>query len=286
MALPPASRSVVITGVSTGIGLGTAKALSARGYRVFGSVRKQEDADRVRAELGAGFVPLIFDVTDAAAVAKARQLVETELGGAGLGGLINNSGIALGGPLLHQPLDEVRRTFEVNVLGLLAVTREFAPLLGASEHPKTLPGRIVNISSIGGKIAAPFIGAYVASKHAVEGLSVSLRRELLFYGIDVIVVGPGAVNTPIWDKSTDIAPYEKTPYFPSLSRFTAYFVAQGRKGYGAEVFGEKIARIFETRRPKVRYTVLKNYFSGWLLPRLLPARAVDRALGKATGLLK
>lgn len=286
MPLQPASKSVVITGVSTGIGWGTAKALVAQGWRVFGSVRKQADAERVRSELGANFTPLLFDVTDGPAIARAVQVVEKELGHQGLGGLINNSGIALGGPLLHQPLDEIRNTLEVNVLGLLAVTRAFAPLLGASEHPKSLPGRIVNISSVGGKLAAPFIGAYVASKHAVEGLSGSLRRELLLYGIDVIVVGPGAVNTPIWDKSTDTAPYQKTPYFAALSRFTSYFVAQGRQGYDSDVFGEKIARIFLTPHPKVRYSVLKNCFSGWLLPRLLPARAVDRAIGKNTGLLK
>jgi NAD(P)-dependent dehydrogenase (short-subunit alcohol dehydrogenase family) len=286
MPLQPASKSVVITGVSTGIGWGTAKALVAQGWRVFGSVRKQADADRVRSELGANFTPLLFDVTDEPAIARAVQIVEKELGDQGLGGLINNSGIALGGPLLHQPLDEIRKTLEVNVVGLLAVTRAFAPLLGASEHPKSLPGRIINMSSVGGKLAAPFIGAYVASKHAVEGLSASLRRELLLYGIDVIVVGPGAVNTPIWDKSTDIAPYEKTPFFAALSRFTAYFVSQGRQGYSSDVFGEKIARIFLTPHPKVRYSVLKNYFSGWLLPRLLPARAVDRAIGKNTGLLK
>jgi NAD(P)-dependent dehydrogenase (short-subunit alcohol dehydrogenase family) len=286
MALKPASRSVVITGVSTGIGLGTARALITRGYRVFGSVRKKDDADRVSAELGANFVPLIFDVTDNAAIAAARGQVEAALGDEGLGGLINNSGIASGGPLLYQSDEEFRRHFEINVFGLLAVTREFAPLLGASDHPKSLPGRIVNISSVAGQIAPPFLGAYVASKHAVEGLSASLRRELLLYGIDVIVVGPGAVNTPIWDKSTDTSPYQKTPFFDALQRFTAYFVAQGRKGFGVEEFGEKIATIFVTPKPKVRYALLKNYVSGWVLPRLLPARAVDQAIGKTTGLLK
>ncbi len=287
MPSPPPSKSAVITGVSSGIGWGTAKALIARGYRVFGSVRKPADADHVRAELGENFTPLLFDVTDGPAIVRARQLVEKELAGAGLACLVNNSGIGIGGPALEQPLEEFKRHFEVNVFGLLAVTREFAPLLGAQPSPPGPPGRIVNISSVAGKLAPPFMGAYVASKHAVEGLSAVLRRELQLYGIDVIVVGPGAVNTPIWDKAeADSSPYRASPYFEALERFSRLFISGGRQGFGVEEFGAKIADIIETPNPKVRYALVKNFFGGWLLPRLLPPRVVDRAMGKATGLLR
>ena len=286
--MPPqvASRSVVITGVSTGIGWGTAKALSARGYRVFGSVRKKEDGERVARELGSGFAPLVFDVTDPTAIAAARRQVQMALGNECLGGLINNSGIGVGGPLLHQSPEVFRQHFDVNLFGLLAVTREFAPLLGATELPLSLPGRIVNISSVAGKLAVPFMGAYVASKHAVEGLSQVLRRELLLYGIDVIIIGPGAVNTPIWDKGTDPEPYRGSAYFKSLVGFVDYFVKEGRKGFAPEEFGEKIAAIFETRKPKTRYALVPHKFSGWVMPRLLPDRTLDRNIGKKTGLLK
>jgi len=286
--MPPQlpSRSVVITGVSTGIGWATAKALVARGYRVFGSVRKNEDGERLTREFGANFVPLVFDVTDSAAITAARQQVQKALGTEGLGGLINNSGVAAGGPLLLQDPALFRRNFEVNVFGLLAVTREFAPLLGATEYPQSLPGRILNISSVAGKLAVPFMGGYVSSKHAVEGLSHVLRRELLLYGIDVIIVGPGAVNTPIWDKGDDIGPYRNTPYFKPLAGFLAYFVKEGKKGFPPEEFGEKIATIFEAEKPKTRYALVPHKFAGWVLPRWLPDRTLDKLIGKQTGLLK
>ncbi len=280
------SRSVLVTGVSTGIGLSVARALTKRGYRVFGSVRSREDADRVSADLGPGLIAIVFDVTDPAAIARARATVESQLNGEGLAGLVNNSGIGIGGPLQHQPLEVFRSHFEVNVFGLLQVTREFLPLLGACEAPKSAPGRILNISSVAGKLAVPFLGGYVASKHAVEGLSQVLRRELLLFGIDVIVIGPGAVNTPIWDKGNDTSPYAATPYGKILARFNEYFTAQGKKGFAPDVFGEKIADILETPKPRTRYALVPQKFGNWTIPRLLPDRTLDRIIGKGTGLLK
>ncbi len=208
--------SVVITGVSTGIGRGTAEVLIKKGFRVFGSLRKREDAEKARAELGPQFTPLIFDITNEGAVKEAARVVSDALGGETLEGLVNNAGVALPAPLVYQPIAEFREQIEVNLIGPLIVTQAFVGLLGKDRSRKGPPGRIVNVSSIGGKIAGPFIGAYHASKFGLEGLSDSLRRELMLFGIDVIVVGPGGVRTAIWQKAkeTDLSAYAKTEYGP------------------------------------------------------------------------
>jgi NAD(P)-dependent dehydrogenase (short-subunit alcohol dehydrogenase family) len=276
-------RSVVITGASSGIGLGTTRVLVARGAHVFGSVRRAEDADRLRREFGERVTPLRFDVVDQDAIGAAAQEVRTHLRGRTLWGLVNNAGIAIGGPLLHQPLEEMRRQLEVNVLGAIAVTQAFVPLLGADRSLHGAPGRVVNVSSVAGKIGGPFLGAYVASKHALEGVSESLRRELLLYGIDVIVVGPGHVATPIWDKAeqADASRYAATEYADSLGRFRQRFIARGRRGFPPERIGEVIWRALSARRPRPRYAVVPGGLLNWTLPRLLPARVVDRLIGAA-----
>ena len=178
-------RSVVVTGTSTGIGRGIAKVLTARGFRVFGGVRKKTDAERLSAELGSRFVPLLFDVTDEAAVHTAAAEVRAALGGEMLAGLVNNAGIAVAGPLLKLPIDKFRWQIDVNLVGAVIVIQAFAPLLGIDRQLKGKPGRIVNISSVGGRVATPFLAPYHASKFGVEGLSESLRRELLCYEIDL-----------------------------------------------------------------------------------------------------
>jgi NAD(P)-dependent dehydrogenase (short-subunit alcohol dehydrogenase family) len=193
-------KHVVITGSSSGIGRAAVQDLVAHGYHVFGSVRRQADATELQSQLGQNFTPLLFDVTDEAAVQAAADKVSDLLNGQGLSGLVNNAGIGGGGPLMHQPLTEVQRMFEINVLGALRVTQAFLPLLGARFPQLHPPGRLVNISSIAGRIALPFLGAYAGSKHALEALSDSLRRELALYGIDVIVIEPGSVKTPIWER--------------------------------------------------------------------------------------
>jgi NAD(P)-dependent dehydrogenase (short-subunit alcohol dehydrogenase family) len=280
------SLCVFITGVSSGIGLGTAKAFLAHGYQVFGSVRKKQDADRLAATLGREFQPFLFDVTDATAIARAAETVSSELKGKGLGGLINNAGIGIGGPLMYQPLSEIRAHFDVNVVGLVAVTQAFLPLLGARADHSSSPGKIINISSIGGKLAVPFLGAYSGSKFAVEGVSHTLRRELLLYGIDVIVIGPGAVATPIWDKSGDTSVYKQTDYFKSLNGFKDYFIAEGKKGFSIDEFGEKVFHIFEVRKPKTRYALVPHAFRNWTLPRLMPDRVTDRIIARRLGFIK
>jgi NAD(P)-dependent dehydrogenase (short-subunit alcohol dehydrogenase family) len=282
-----ANRSVVVTGASTGIGWGTVKVLVARGFEVFGSVRKQSDADRLANEFGSAFIPLLMDVTDHAAVARAAEQVGARLGHRRLAGLVNNAGIAVPGPLLHLPLEEYRRQLEVNLIAPLGVIQAFAPLLGTDRGREGAPGRIVNISSVGGKVGLPFLGAYVASKHALEGMSESLRRELMLYGIDVIVIGPGAVATAIWDKAEggEYGPYRTTDYGAILDRFAEYFIAEGRKGLAPEAVGEVVHQALTAAKPKVRYAVVGKKLQDWTLPRLLPKRMVDRLIARQTGIL-
>lgn len=191
-------KSVVITGVSTGIGRATATVLAGQGFHIFGSVRKAQDAQPLQVALGERFTPLLFDVTDEAAVYAAAKTVREKLGGQTLAGLVNNAGIAVGGPLTHLPIADYRKQIEVNLVGPMIVTQAFLPLLGTDKALQGVRGRIVNLTSVGGKIAAPFVGPYSASKFGLEGLSESLRRELMFYGIDVIMVAPRSRQSPTY----------------------------------------------------------------------------------------
>src|SRR6266404_1220963 len=235
-------QSVVITGTSTGIGWGTAKVLLDRGFRVFGSVRKQEDADRLKEEFGANFTPLLFDVTDEARVLAAARDVRAELEGETLAGLVNNAGIAVAGPVLELSADEFRRQMDVNVIGPIIATQAFGPLLGADPSLHGPKGRIVMISSVAGKNGNPLMSAYSASKFAIEGLSESLRREMMLFGIDVIIIAPGAVKTPIWSKAEeiDISAYKNSPLLLALERIGKFLRQLGESGWPAEKIGELI----------------------------------------------
>jgi NAD(P)-dependent dehydrogenase (short-subunit alcohol dehydrogenase family) len=277
--------AVVVTGVSTGIGWGAAKVLTKRGLRVFGSVRKPADGERLKAELGAGFTPLLFDITDEAAVKTGAAQVRAALNGHTLKGLVNNAGVAVAGPLLLLPIDEFRRQIEVNLTGQVIVTQAFAPLLGADRTLDGPPGRIVNISSIGGKNGSPFMAPYNASKFALEGLSESLRRELMLFGIEVIVIAPGAVATPIWSKAeeVDVSAWTGTAYGPALERIRQFMLSSGPQGLKPEALGRAIARALTTRRPKVRYTVTPNPVQTFLAANL-PRRTVDRIIARRLGL--
>jgi NAD(P)-dependent dehydrogenase (short-subunit alcohol dehydrogenase family) len=278
-------KSVVVTGSSTGIGWGAAKVLIEKGFRVFGSVRKPADGERLTRELGSNFVPLLFDVTDTAAVAAAAETVATALGGETLAGLVNNAGIAIAGPLLYLKLDEFRQQLEVNVTGQLIVTQAFAPLLGVDRSRTGAPGRIVMISSVGGKNANPFLGPYCASKFALEGMAESLRRELMLFGIDVIVVAPGAVATPIWDKAeqVDATQYANTPYVSQLDRVRTYMISNGPKGLKPEQLGQLIWTALTTANPKTRYTATPEPFQNFLV-NFLPKRMVDNMVAGRLGL--
>ena len=277
-------KSVVITGASTGIGRACAKALLDAGFRVFGSVRKADDARRLTSELGPAFAPLVFDVTDEAAVAAAARQVEAALNGEMLAGLVNNAGIAIMGPLTHLKLDDFRRQIEVNLVGPLIAVQAFAPLLGVDRRRKGPPGRIVMMSSVGGRIAYPFAGAYHASKFGLEGLSESLRRELMLFGIDVIVIAPGAVATPIWGKSDGVeAEFAGTPYAEALARVRRFSASADENGLPPERIAEAVKTALTAARPSARITVTRNPVMNVLL-RVLPKRFVDQQMAQRLGL--
>jgi NAD(P)-dependent dehydrogenase (short-subunit alcohol dehydrogenase family) len=279
-------RSVVITGASTGIGWACAKLLLHKGFHVFGSVRKPADAERLTSEFGKNFTPLVFDVTDEAAVLAAGREVRAALNGETLAGLVNNAGIAVAGPVLELSADEFRRQMDVNVIGPIVTTQAFGPLLGADPALKGRRGRIVMISSLAGRNGNPLLSAYSASKHALEGLAESLRREMMLFGIDVVIVAPGAVKTPIWAKAeeVDISPYQNSPFFPALQKIRAYMLQIGKSGLPAENIAACVFEALTTARPKVRYQIAPDVMRE-LVGAILPKRAVDRIIAKRLGLI-
>jgi NAD(P)-dependent dehydrogenase (short-subunit alcohol dehydrogenase family) len=279
-------RSVVITGASTGIGWATAKLLLDRGFRVFGSVRRPADADRLKTEFGANFIPLRFDVTDEAAVLAAAREVRAVLAGETLAGLVNNAGIAVAGPVLELSADEFRRQMEVNFIGPIIATQAFGPLLGSDPSLKGPRGKIVMISSVAGKNGNPLSSAYSASKHAIEGLSESLRREMMLFGIDVIIIAPGAVKTPIWSKAdeVDISAYKNSPYFPAMERLRKFLLHLGEIGLPPERIAARVADVLTSANPRVRYEITPDPMQH-LIRALLPKRVVDRIIAKRLGLL-
>ncbi|MEL6830426.1 MAG: SDR family NAD(P)-dependent oxidoreductase [Pseudomonadota bacterium] len=270
-------RSVVITGASTGIGRATAEHLAGKSWRVFAGVRKLEDGDPLK-HAHDNIHPILLDVTQPDQVEAAVLTVSKTLQGETLGGLVNNAGIANMGPLAVQPLDQFQAHFDVNVFGLLRATQAFVPLLGMDQHRTGAPGRIVNITSVGGKLASPFLGAYTATKHAVESMTDSLRRELVIFGIDAIAVGPGAVKTPIWDKAEKKNhgnPYGNTAWAEAIDIFSDTMLKGGRDGLPAEHIANVIETALTTDSPKARYAPVPDKLTNFTLPMLLPKRMVD-----------
>jgi NAD(P)-dependent dehydrogenase (short-subunit alcohol dehydrogenase family) len=278
--------SVVITGVSSGIGYATAKLLAERGFQVFGSVRSEVDAERTSRDFGANYCALNFDVTDEQAVRKAAEIVRSKIGQTRLFALINNAGIEMAGPLAYLPLERFRLQLEVNLIGVLAVTQAFLPLLGTDPERVGNPGKVINISSVLGRLAVPFVGAYCASKFGLEGFSDSLRREMLLFGIDVIVVEPGAVVTPIWEKAEGkvLHDFPDTPYQRPLTKFVETALKSEREGFPASRVAELIARILSAKKPKARYMLVPKHFVEYTIPRLLPTRMLDYLMGKYLGI--
>jgi NAD(P)-dependent dehydrogenase (short-subunit alcohol dehydrogenase family) len=283
------SKDVVVTGVSTGIGWGSTKVLVSKGFRVFGSVRKPADADRLQREFGNAFVPLMMDITDGDAVHQAAQKVDSMIGDRNLVGLVNNAGAVVSGPLLYLRPSEYRRQLEVNMISPLVVIQAFAPLLGTDKKRQGPIGRILNISSTVAKVAIPLIGAYSSSKAGLEGMSDALRRELMLFGIDVVIIEPGTVNTAMYDKGEkeDLSEFKRTEYWEAVQNFQKFIVAEARNnGLSPERLGEAVHVALSTAKPKARYAVVPQRFKNWTLPRLLPVRMLDAAVAKQMGLKK
>jgi NAD(P)-dependent dehydrogenase (short-subunit alcohol dehydrogenase family) len=282
-------KNVVVTGVSTGIGWATTRVLLSKGFRVFGSVRKQADADRLQREFGSGFVPLMMDIRDAEAVHRAARKVGSMIGDRNLVGLVNNAGIVVSGPLLYLRASEYREQLEVNLISPLVVIQAFASLLGTDKKRQGPAGRIVNISSTGAKVAIPLIGAYSASKCGLEGMSDALRQELMVFGIDVVIIEPGTVNTAMYDKGEkeDLSEFKDTEYWEAVQGFQKFIVTEARtNGLSPERLGEAVHVALSAKKPKTRYAVVPQRFKNWTVPRLLPVRMLDAHLAKLLGLTK
>lgn len=273
--------AVVVTGASSGIGEACARRLAREGFHVFAGVRKAEDGERL-ARAVPGVTPLILDVTDADSIARAAETVEAQTGGRGLAGLVNNAGVAVPAPIEHQPIDDFRRQVEVNLIGQVAVTQAFLPQLRGAR------GRIVNMSSIGGKVAVPLLAAYAASKFGLEGFSDSLRRELRPWGIHVAVIEPGTIATPIWDKGivsgdeleAGLSEQAKRDYGPLIATVRTASERGARTGLPPDAVAKDVAHALTSPRPKTRYLVGREAKSRALAARLLGDRFIDRAVAR------
>ncbi len=268
-------RAVVVTGASSGLGKACAEGLAAAGFRVFAGVRKPTGD-----QLPPGVEQLILDVTDQASIAAAEDVVRDQVGDQGLYGLVNNAGICVSAPLEILPLDDLRQQLETSVVGQVATTQAFLPLL------RDAGGRVVNITSGLGNVAIPYLGAYAAAMWAKEAFSDALRRELAPSGVQVSVVQPGAILTPIWDKVSgtgtrvlDAAPEPlQELYRATFVRFMARNEESARTSKTTPAdFTQVVLRALVARRPRSRYTVGRDAGMGRLLTRLLPDSALDRA---------
>lgn len=270
--------AVVVSGASTGIGAACALHLDGLGFRVFAGVRKPGDGEALSRRASPRLVPLALDVTDPASIASATDAVARTVGPAGLYGLVNNAGIVVAGPLELLPPAELRRLFEVNVIGQVAVTQAFLPLLRRAR------GRIVNMSSISGRMATPLLGPYAASKFALEALTDALRLELQPWGITVSLVEPGAVATPIWEKSrvagqelAKAVPPEGWELYATAIAAVQRAAAQAARGaIPAEVVARAVAHALTAEKPKTRYLVGRDARVRAAFAALLPDRLRDR----------
>jgi len=281
---PP--RNVLITGASTGIGAACTRMLAARGWRVFAGVRKAADGEALTAGAAGLIIPVILDVTNREQIKTVVQEVASQCGPAGLQGVVNNAGIALAGPLEFMPLEAFQKQFEVNVLGLIAVTQAVMALIRASR------GRIVLTGSNSGFMCEPFLAGYGATKHALEAIADSLRIELRPWGIDVALIEPGAIKTPIWSKSREAAERLFDGMPPECEKLYAAPITALRKmvdkvpsmAIPPERVAKAVTHALEARRPRTRYPVGLDSILGSLLVRVVPDRLRDWLIRKFMGI--
>lgn len=249
--------AVLITGASSGMGKATSLRLAQAGFTVYAAVRKQRDADALKASRVPRLVPILLDVTKAETISAAFLAIRDDAGSAGLAGLVNNAGIAVTGPIELVPLDELRRQFEVNVFGQVAVTQAFLPLIRLAR------GRIVNVGSVGARFALPFGGGLNASKAAFESISDSLRMELRPWGIHVVLVSPGSIRTAAEDKLLQdsqaaiaaFPPDGQAHYADAYRSFVQSLLRLESHGVGPEVVAETVYRALTSPAPRRRYPV-------------------------------
>jgi NAD(P)-dependent dehydrogenase (short-subunit alcohol dehydrogenase family) len=282
-----ANGAVVVTGASTGIGRATALRLDRLGFQVYAGVRKDADGKALKSKAKGSLTPVRLDVTDDSSIAAAAETVAKALGAErGLAGLVNNAGIAMPGPIEFLPLEDLRKQLEVNVIGQVAVTQAFLPLLRKGF------GRIVNIGSIGGRMATPFQGAYNASKFAMEALTDSLRMELKPWGLHVSIVEPGNIDTPIWEKGLSQADVllEKLPhqarelYDPAVDAAKAAAQKSAQSGIPPSAVAKAVVHALTADKPKTRYVVGTDAHIQAVVARLVPDTMKDWLVAREMGL--
>jgi NAD(P)-dependent dehydrogenase (short-subunit alcohol dehydrogenase family) len=278
-------KSALVTGASTGIGKATALRLDADGWRVFAGVRKKEDAEALRREASERLRPVTLDVTDSEAIAAAAELLSAELGNAGLDGLVNNAGVSIPSPLETMPMEDFRRQVEVNLTGQVAVTQAMLPLIRKAR------GRIVFISSIGGRIAFPFTGAYHAAKFGIEAVGDIFRQELRSWGISVSIVEPGSIATEIWDRGEreadevgGRAPAREELYGKAIAKYRKVVKNVAGRGIPPAKGADVIEHALSARRPRTRYLVGLDAKFQARAKLVIPTRVFDRIVARAVGL--
>lgn len=274
------ARAIVITGASTGIGAACALRLDRSGFTVFAGVRKPEDGAVLQQSSSDRLLPIVLDVTDLPSIQRSLAIVSERCGSNGLYGLVNNAGIAVPAPLEAIPLSDLRRQLEVNVIGQIAVTQAFLPLIRQAR------GRIVNMGSIAGRSTIPLMGAYSASKFALEAITDALRLEVQQWGIQVSIIEPGAITTPIWAKSADDAAGReailgaelKTLYEPTVAAVRKVVEEAAKRAIPPEVVAKAVEHALTAPVPKTRYLVGTDAKIRAFIGRILPDRIMDRLL--------
>jgi NAD(P)-dependent dehydrogenase (short-subunit alcohol dehydrogenase family) len=263
------NKFVLVTGASKGIGKACALTFARQGHIVFAGYRHAKDGEALQEAGGGKIIPVRLDVTKLEDISAAVRQIDAEVGEVGLDGLVNNAGVAVPGPLEFLPLADIRWQIEVNLLGQIAVTQAFLPLL------RKATGRVVNMSSISGRFVYPFFGPYAISKFGLEAFSDGLRRELLPWGMHVASIEPGSIATPIWettrinsDARLAEMPASYTDYYgPTTDKVLKSAITSGEKGLSTDIVVQAAAHALFAKRPKVRYAM--GIKTRWMI-RLLP----------------
>ncbi len=274
-------KTVVITGISSGIGYATAENFLSKGWTVIGSVREIESVAALKNKFKEKLILWVIDLTSISEIDSIKSLLDkyhiTQIEA-----LVNNAGIAIPGPFQFQDFNEIQQTLSLNVLAVMKLTQVLIPFLISNQ------GRIINISSVSGVNGSPFLAGYCASKHAIEGFSESLRREMKIYGVQVIIVGPGSIKTPIWSKgfSTLVYLYDQTFFKKSFSRFIQFAQSEEKHALPVQAVVDDIADAIESEKPKIRYAPIPRKFRNWYLGMLIPRKKYDELICKSLALVE
>ncbi len=279
-------KSVVITGTSSGIGKACVLNLDKHGFKIFATVRKTKDYRNIQRETSKNVIPLILDLSDENSIKSAYSIVSANVGESGLSGLINNAAIAIGGSLEFMSITDIRKQFEINLFGQIAMIQTFLPLLRKGS------GRIINISSTNGWVSFPFMGAYCATKYALEAISDALRLELEKWKIPVSVINPNKIISPIWEKSISITnslfeklpPEAKSYYDTILSGVIKTIRKTAYTALTPDIIVKAVFHALTAKKPKIRYLPSFETKILFLVSKILPKKMLNTIIKKEMGI--